>query len=363
MEPFSKTILILIFLHALSLECLAQKSEGQSFSFNYKSGLLLTHREEIPQSIRDKKPYGFDLLLNINTNGTKAWHKYWNNPDYGFSIGFFDLDQKNILGDVYYVTYFFEKSVFNSSGKHDIRYRIAPGLAYSDIVYNMGSNPDNILVSLPVNFIMELSLFYKLGISSSLNMIAGLNLTHYSNGALKFPNIGVNIPNLNIGLCYNFKGIDKQKITAIEFEPEFKKAYEWQIIPAMSWKSAGEEYEDLDFAYSLSLNRIWKLNPRYSWVSGIDLMFNNTIRKVLGNPEANRYRAGLTGGVQYELGRLAFLLQAGVYIYRPEKQLDKAIYQRWGFKHELGNKFLINLMLKTHYARADLIEIGFGLRI
>ena len=360
MKNISRAILLLNIIFLVIGDCTSQFQTDKSIAFNYKYGLLVTHREEIPNSIRNLKPKGFDALISFQTKGSKAWQQHWDKPNYGFSIGFFNLDQPDVLGNVIYATCFLEKPLLKTSNRHQLRYRVAPGLSYSNVVYDASNNPDNILISLPVNFIMEGSLMYQYMITKRWALTAGVYLTHYSNGAFRFPNIGVNIPSFNIGLRYQLERSGDIDLSDEGGLYPFEKSFEWQLIAAASLKSAGEEYDDLDLAYTISINRVWKLKPRYSLLGALDFMYNGTVSKVLYEEEANPYRLGIAGGIQFELGLLAFNLQAGVYVYRPEKELDEAIYLRWGFKREIGRRLLINLMLKTHYARADLVELGIG---
>ena len=360
MNFITRAILFILVLSSSAKPVYCQEnSRLSSIQANYKYGFLVTHRDEIPNSIRNRNPQGLDMLWSAETSGTKAWHHFWNFPRYGFSLGYFDLDQKQTLGEVVYATIFFEKEIIKTRSRHQLNYRIAPGLSYSNVVYDSESNPDNILISEEINFIMEGSLVYRYQLSEHWHLNAGIYLTHYSNGAVKFPNIGVNIPSLSLGLSYNFEG-NEDDVNRPLNPFQFVKSNDWQAIASVSWKSAGEEYEDLDFAYTLSLQRVWHSRPKYSWVAGLDLMFNSTAGKILDNEDANPYRAGILGGVQFELGKLAFVIQAGAYVYRPEKDWDEPIYTRWGFKRQLHKNLFASLMIKTHYARADLIEAGIG---
>jgi len=343
-----------------STKGLSQNKYGNSLKLNMRYGSLVAHRSSIDESLRGLNPRGVELSYSFLNLSGKNWHKNWGNPNFGFSLSYFDLEKDDFLGKVGYATIYFEKELFSNSLGHNLTYRIAPGISYSDRTYDDTDNPLNTLISSSINIVIEGSLLYNYKLHNNWFLNAGISITHYSNGAFKLPNLGVNIPSLNLGLSYLF---NEKEIIETDESSLFQSSNSWVHSLAYSLKSAAKEYDDLDMAWTYSIQRIWHLRPRYSLLISSDLMFNNSVRKILHNPSANRYRIGIAAGQQFELGKFAVLTQVGYYVYRPEKNLDKAIYFRWGFKYKISKKLIVFHMLKTHYGRADLIEWGMAYQL
>jgi signal transduction histidine kinase len=59
------------------------------------------------------------------------------------------------------------------------------------------------------------------------------------------------------------------------------------------------------------------------------------------------------------LDRLRFIVGMGVYL-KDRYDMDNEIYHRVGMRYECENGLLFNLVLKTHWAKADYVEYGVG---
>lgn len=73
-------------------------------------------------------------------------------------------------------------------------------------------------------------------------------------------------------------------------------------------------------------------------------------------------RPGFHVGHQLEFGHLSFINQMGVYLYAKDKS-DGPVYLRTALRYKLSNKAIVNLALKTHWAKADFVEFGLGYKL
>ena len=80
----------------------------------------------------------------------------------------------------------------------------------------------------------------------------------------------------------------------------------------------------------------------------------------------NRYYEVIKPGVhvlhQLRFSRLSLVTQLGFYIYAKDKS-DGPIYDRLAIQYKLNNNILLNVALKTHFAKADFVEWGIGYSI
>lgn len=70
--------------------------------------------------------------------------------------------------------------------------------------YDAISNPNNDIVGSDINAYMDIGLTLNWNIQRRWNLVAGLNITHYSNGNTDYPNFGVNVIGGKIGIVRNF---------------------------------------------------------------------------------------------------------------------------------------------------------------
>jgi hypothetical protein len=80
------------------------------------------------------------------------------------------------------------------------------------------------------------SRFY-LGIYKKNHVLAGIDLTHCSNGSTKVPNLGINLPYVSLGIGHTFQQVNKISKDSI---------LGWNLLRAWvySWAFAGQRLRD-----------------------------------------------------------------------------------------------------------------------
>ena len=336
-------------------------AQDQSLKVAFKLGPLITHRTSIPQELRGLHPSGLELNWSRSFNGDKSWHHAWGLPQYGLSAGYWNLDQPEYLGQLMYLNAFFQKDLLRKTSKHDLNVRIGTGVSYHTEKYDSIKNTINNLNSQSINLMLEISMEYQFAIQKRLYGSIGLGINHFSNASTQFPNIGLNIPYIKTGLTYRWKDAGFLKDDPPEVSSSKHPPY-WNALLSLASKSAGQEFQDNDIAYSLSVSYLIPVDKKLTFVSSIDYMYNNTIRKILQNTTADQKRLGLAIGWQLDFGQTAFQICIGHYIYRPEKSIDEAIYHRFGLRHHIYKGLFLSAQLKSHKVRADVLEWGVGIR-
>ncbi|MDW7691797.1 acyloxyacyl hydrolase [Flammeovirgaceae bacterium SG7u.111] len=353
----NKSLLILVGIFCLPFWLFAQQDKAITYGINARQGYLIKHRKEIDPSLENRFPRGIEFFYHVKTNGDKPWQHEWNFPGIGFSAGWFNLDNPEVLGDMYYATIYFQKFLIKKPSKHQLSFKIAPGISYSTKIYDEETNPTNILVSTKFNTVMEGNFLYHYQFSPKWRINTGLTFTHYSNGAVKKPNKGVNIPSFTLGIAHT-PNPERFKINEnVKFS--YEKGVSYDLSYGFGWKAADIGY-DPDFAWTISFNGIKRTGPKTGWMLGTDLVYNSSIPKVIKKDDAELFRTGITFGHHLFVSKINLVTQIGYYIYRPEKDLDEPIYLRWGLKYYPSKRVFASMMLKTHYGKADLIEWGLG---
>lgn len=118
----------------------------------------------------------------------------------------------------------------------------------------------------------------------------------------------------------------------------------------------------------MTLSGLWfkPVNLKSAFGAGADIFYDNSISaridalgEVTSEP-INNYRFGIYGSYQLSAGQLALVFNMGYYLYNAWDN-DGNIYHRLGLRYYFEKIFLC-MNLKTHYARADFIELGGGIR-
>ena len=61
------------------------------------------------------------------------------------------------------------------------------------------------------------------------------------------------------------------------------------------------------------------------------------------------------------MGKFSLKLQQGFYVYTQIKD-DGILYNRIGMQYNVGKKYFACINLKSHFAKADYMEWGGGIR-
>lgn len=101
------------------------------------------------------------------------------------------------------------------------------------------------------------------------------------------------------------------------------------------------------------------LDCNYDQSKKSEIMFDTIDVK---NIVINRTQVGFIVGHELYINKLSMLTQIGAYGFDPT-HINKAIYQKVGFKYYVSDKIFVSMIMKIHLGVADWIEWGGGLRL
>mgnify|MGYP001439703972 CR=1 FL=1 len=222
---------------------------------------------------------------------------------------------------------------------------------YSDINYRFNSIGSHFNAFILLGFTREFK------ISDDWRISARFNWSHYSNGATKDPNYGLNIPTAGISIQKYFKPKkENAKSLHIYDNPN------WQFLASGSMKQLrieGPVYS----TYMFSAEKNISPKKRNYWSLGSDLIFDQSMQDLLtdiGDSSTNfsdNIKITLKGAWNVPLENLHISLQAGIYLknaYFREEYLFQRLALRYRFTEQLG----ASISMRSHYAVADVIELG-----
>lgn len=329
--------------------------------FMYYPGFLYAHTDDARNLEAHIK--GFELLLARTNNTDKIWNRYYKNAQVGYNFIYMDLGNPNRTGKVYSLGANFQFRIAGKGSNH-LAFRLGTGLGYVTKKYDINNNRKNMAIGSHWNGCIQLGVIYQTALSSRLSLKTGLGLTHFSNGAIKVPNLGINMPSLFLGLNVAY---GKETAKIMDTLKSFKTTvnpHEVLLNYAFKEKFTAKPRQ----FHIVSLGYRWNkpLSPVRRWYLGADLVWDPTHPYshvlLLNEPRVgidNSTELGVLIGHRYDIGRFAMLTDIGFYLLNPY-QTKYFSYQRIGFRYELNKDWFVNGTLKVHFGTADYFEWGVG---
>lgn len=335
-------------------------------------GFLWTHRYNMGHLVR-KHIAAFELDVSKSNAQVTAWQQPFHYPWYGFSIHCIPLGNPEELGTAIGIYPFVNFPLGKRDRNFKIHLRFGYGIGYITKPFDALENHKNVAIGSHLNACMSMRFNGMWKLNEKNYAEFGLGMTHFSNGASKLPNLGINLPLVNIGFHHEIWGNLCTKPT----EEYCKKvARIEEILAERNWHLSvllvagfndldppgGNRYGVLNFqsAYMRQTAR------KHRWGGGIDVMYSdaNRIRLAADTIHVSvveNLQPGAKIAYEFVVGRLSFPVEIGAYIYS-RYHTFVPIYNRFAVHYLAGEHLLINVSLKTHLARAEYFEYGVGWR-
>jgi hypothetical protein len=353
---------LLSFLLFLSFQANCQWNAIAKYNVNAKwnYGFIMRHNSDVAH-LANQRPYLFEIDVYKQTEGSRPWHQIHHFPNIGYSLNYVVMDPVKPLGNMVSLVIYMAKTICRfKTSRLELRIGLGPG--YAEKRFDLHYNYKNNMISSRFSFCLSGRINYVLPIGNNFNVNMGVGIIHFSNGSIKLPNQGINIPGIHLGI-----GFQKAPVFPVRSDtlPFFRKETCVNIMYAVGFK---EEYpiqgpKILNTSLSVYLNR--KVNRKSGIVLGMDLFYDPSIQRFLNDYRISlvkKHKAGITAGHELFFGRLSLLTQLGIYIYDPY-HLKSAVYQRYGLKYYCHKSFFLQLTMKSHFGSVDFVEWGTGLNL
>lgn len=347
------------------------KSEGSKLIFEGRMyyGWTLAHRLEM-QNFRKHYP-AFEVGLLKETYGNTRWEFMYGYPLIGISYWYTGFGGVEALGHAHAV---FPYINFPLAGGKPLafNFRLGVGLGYLTERYHRTENHKNLAIGSHLNGVVNLLFELRWDQGKRWMVSGGLSLVHFSNGTVKTPNYGLNMPSLNLAVAYRFSDRDeykKQKLLPeiIPFEFDGKKALQLDVSLALTTKDVesvlgqGNRY----MVYTVFANIMRPVSYKSKFGIGLDLCYDESDIKVLESrneipgPFIKVMKTGLTAAFELSFSKMAMVFNVGAYITGQDRS-EGDIYEKLALKYYFNEQLFANFTLKAHLARADFVALGIG---
>ncbi|SHF73325.1 Lipid A 3-O-deacylase (PagL) [Pedobacter caeni] len=245
----------------------------------------------------------------------------------------------------------------------------APGLGIGYLGQTYFTN-QNQLIGSHLNFASRMALKVATKISPSMKLSAGVDMLHFSNGAIRTPNHGINVSSVSLGLLKSLHSSGQAKPDSLE------------------WKG-GEEYAKHKFDFGVNIGRRgifrskeglyktglyagynYRLNELLGLSSGLDAVYYHSIYEYNDQTyeslatSLDRWRVGLAVGPDIWMDRLAIMTKYGYYLhYNHFSPSGNNVKTYWtaGLKYYVLNWAAVQSKVYIHKTEAD--YLGFGIML
>jgi hypothetical protein len=347
----------------------AQDSLNKSFVISMQShyGFIIGHRGEMARLIKGHI-YGGELNYIYRTSGNQYWQPMYNYPEFGVCVVRLNLANPEELGYLTALYPYTNLRLTNPKRNFKLNLRLGLGVAYVSKPFDRITNHKNVAIGSYYNGFVNIRFSSIFMIKKACRIDAGLGFSHASNGAIKTPNLGLNMVTVNLGVGYVFGNKVLQNKRDTILENASKKNYKkWtpSIIGVVGIKELEHPDQAKYLAYGLMCNMYYTKNYQNKFGGGIELAYNNATIQQWKNDSLSVIKtkdvlqAGAKLSYAFTLNRLSFPIDFGVYIYK-KQPLNGIFFHRIGVRYMLSKHFIANFTLLTHWAKADYFEWGFG---
>lgn len=323
-----------------------------------KIGFLAAHRGSIGH-LPSEHAFASEFTYMMRGKGERDWHYRRRNPLYGYTAFFGTAGNRERLG--YYLGGIgFVNLPIVKQNRYELAFKIGTGLCYATKVYNSEENILSNALSSHFNAFVQFA--FENRFQFGKNAVSfGIDMTHFSNGATKVPNLGLNLPFISLGYSRRIQ----ESNFCVDCPVAGLGTHSWEYGATFIGSSkelfpvGGKRYPVL--AMSFFGRKYFNERKR-----GMEVAFDVISKQAVLDyqPEVPKtqkeiIQMGVFAGYLIPLDHLHMVVGMGAYVrdkYKPEDFL----YHRVGLRYVFDNGINANVVLKTHWGRADYIEYGIG---
>lgn len=196
----------------------------------------------------------------------------------GIGMAYYTFGNHEELGNPLAFYLFQGARILQFSSRLSLDYEWNFGLSFGWKPYHPWENRYNVMIGSRMNAYINTNFYLKWMLSPQFNLTSGLTLTHFSNGNTKFPNAGMNMIGMKLGLVYHFNKGKKRELLFMgnSLIPVFPRHMSYDLVLFGSWRRkgyfAGEEFIPSPKAYKVwGMNLAFMYNVSYKFRFGIAL--------------------------------------------------------------------------------------------
>jgi hypothetical protein len=378
----------LLFCLIFGLNALTAFTQTEKRPNNYRFYSLKLHSGRhfyTGTELKDKLKNGYasiEIRTGWQATGMDDWQKEHQYPSYG--IGWYSgyVGDIDIFGSPHALFGFATFPVLRKK-RTTIQVEPALGLTYNLKPYNIEHNAINDAIGSKFAVYFALHAGGKYQLNREMDLLYGLDVTHFSNGRTVTPNLGLNMMGFSAGFRYNYNSKQKKvdnsthPMTLLEARPLLPKGESprrirsnsiaiYQAVGTVQNKdNAGTNHRYMTSSTVLEYQHAF--NTKHGFSAGFDAFLDYSARdtaEFVENKEAMAvFFPAVHVGYDFQFWRLAIRLQIGANLSSVGREIKGNTFVRPAVRYLINKRLFAQLGLKTfNGATADWVEAGLGYR-
>jgi hypothetical protein len=303
-----------------------------------------------------------DIRFGWQSRRNGLYTTLYRHPTFGIG-GYAATFDRPEIGSPYAIYGFVDFPYWTRNEKWQWTYSMAIGLSYNFNPYDKEKNPLNTLIGSKQNAYIHFHSRVNHKIKERLSISLGLGFTHFSNGAYKLPNVGLNKGSLLLGLQY--KTSNEKVISLDQSLPAYNRKTQTDIY----WSNGVKNFQPGGAIYwktGFGINKTWSIDHRYRLGLGADIFYRSGTSNPtgIGNPLENMWSSGVYAAWEWVITERLFMpLNIGTYLYEYVENGSKhRWYERIGLRYRINRQLYAGMSIKAHLHVADFTEWTVGFR-
>ncbi len=318
-----------------------------------------------------------NIKLSTQTTGETLQEQIFNAPLWGVGFKILDFENINEIG-IPMALYGFVDIPLLRKERFSVNAELGFGLSFNWHSFNPITNQYNIAIGLGEAFMSDAGLSLNYQLTNHFDLLAGLIFSHYSNGAIKLPNFGINAYAPKIGIKYNFN----ERPEFVKYKvPKHKPHSEWVLSGFAAMKNIifdsvnieiKEKYKGVFFpVYGFSALYNWQVSHISKFGIGATFNYNGAVNAQVAvenneledvdGPFSDKLQLSIYPSYSLCIDKISIVLQPAFYVYRKNfKNQSPVFHQRISLNYQITDKIFAGITLRDYSMHADFVEWTVG---
>lgn len=285
----------------------------------------------------------------------------------GIGVGHYTFGNRNKLGNPLAFYLFQGARIVSFTPRLSFNYEWNFGLSLGWKHYDPESNKYNVMMGSKMNAYINTNFYLNWLLSPQFDLRSGVTLTHFSNGNTRFPNAGINMIGVKMGLVYHFNRMNKFFTNPLSrmYIPKFPRHMSYDLVVFGSWRRkgyiSGDEFIPSPLAYKvlgISLSAMYNVSYKFRIGVALDEVYDasanvfvkespDTPQGFVKPPFNAQIALGVSGRAEFVMPYFTVGVGMGSNVLHRGGDLE-AFYQM--------------LVLKIAVTRSSFLHIGYSLK-
>ena len=363
MNLMKALLLSAICMATLSAAVAQDAGRDRYWSVDYFRGPVYDHRN-LSAALQLGTTQGVGVSYLRCVDGSEPWHHYYRRPKLGLAAYYEDFNYPDVLGKAVSAALVSDFHIVNRRF-FDFDFNVQAGAAYLTKKFDAQTNNLNLYIG------AHLAAFFRFGFElvampeSRVSYVLGANFVHYSNGAMKLPNLGLNLCQLNFGARLRVnRELAQMREPDVSAAENLDRGWRCQAFLSFGCREQGTPLGDKYLVTTMAFNALKPVTRKFVAGVGIDLMRDGSeANDVDGDCGfAELISGGIHGSAGLEFGKVYAALEIGGYLF--SKTMDTFdMYDRVSVNYAFNKRILAHVGLRTFLMKAYYIEWGIGCQL